>query len=135
VLLSLAALLCVPAVNGQGATPESAPPLFPGGELVSYSSNFTTRGLVPSGSANIPATAQPTFAHEGDFNFTWGFRPNFDLTIFLQVVTNHLEMGTLTAGGTGLGDAMALIKYRFYRRDSQRGTTQASFTIGPKIPT
>ena len=135
VLLSLAALLCVPAVNGQGATPESAPPLFPGGELVSYSSNFTTRGLVPSGSANIPATAQPTFAHEGDFNFTWGFRPNFDLTIFLPVVTNHLEMGTLTAGGTGLGDAMALIKYRFYRRDSQRGTTQASVTIGPKIPT
>jgi len=28
-----------------------------------------------------------------------------------------------------------LVKYRFYRRDSARGTTQSSFTIGPKIPT
>ena len=30
---------------------------------------------------------------------------------------------------------MVLVKYRFYRRDSQRGTTQASVTLGPKIPT
>ena len=30
---------------------------------------------------------------------------------------------------------MVLVKYRFYRRDSARGTTQASFTVGPKIPT
>jgi hypothetical protein len=30
---------------------------------------------------------------------------------------------------------MALVKYRFYRRDSERGTTQASVSFGPKIPT
>jgi len=30
---------------------------------------------------------------------------------------------------------MALVKYRFYRRDSQRGTTQASVSFGPKVPT
>ena len=29
---------------------------------------------------------------------------------------------------------MLLVKYRFYRRDSPRGTTQASVTFGPKIP-
>jgi len=40
-----------------------------------------------------------------------------------------------TAGGTGLGDVMVLVKYRFYRRDSPRGTTQTSITVGPKIPT
>src|SRR5262249_20633240 len=40
-----------------------------------------------------------------------------------------------TLGGTGVGDVMALVKYRFYRRDSERGTTQASFTLGPKLPT
>src|SRR5437899_12766340 len=28
-----------------------------------------------------------------------------------------------------------VVKYRFYRRDSQRGTTQASVTFGPKVPT
>jgi hypothetical protein len=57
------------------------------------------------------------------------------LTILVPVITNHFQMSNVTAGGTGLGDAMALVKYRFYRRDSQRGTTQASVTIGPKVPT
>ena len=87
-------------------------------------------------SGGIPATALPTFSHEGDFNFTWGFYRDFDLTVLVPVVTNHYEMaGAPTVGGTGLGDAMVLVKYRFYRRDSPRGTTQASVTVGPKIPT
>jgi hypothetical protein len=88
------------------------------------------------GTSSIPTTARPTFSHEGDFNFTWGFHSNFDLTVLIPVVTNHFQTtGTPSTGGTGLGDAMLLVKYRFYRRDSERGTTQASFTIGPKIPT
>lgn len=135
VLLYVAALVYVPRSEGQGAAPETAPPLFPGGELVSYSSNFTTRGVTPDSSRNIPATARPTFAHEGAFNFIWGFYPNFDLTIVVPIVTNHFQTSAQTVMGTGLGDAMVLVKYRFYRRDSQRGTTQASVTAGPKLPT
>lgn len=134
-LLSFAAILYVPAARAQGAAPETAPPLFPGGGLVSYSSNFTTRGLMPESAESIPTTARPTFAHEGDFNFTWGFYRDFDLTILVPVVTNHFGGIAPTVGGTGLGDTMALVKYRFYRRDSQRGTTQASVTAGPKLPT
>ena len=133
-LLSFAAL-CVPSARGQGPAPETAPPLFPGGELVSYSSAFTTRGLMPDSMGSVPATARPTFAHEGEFNFTWGFFRNFDLTILVPVVTNHFDGVSPTVGGTGLGDTMALVKYRFYRRDSPRGTTQASVTAGPKLPT
>lgn len=118
----------------QGPAPETAPPLFPGGALVSYNSVFTTRAVAPSG--GISPTDRPTFAHEGDFNFTWGFHPDFDLTLLIPVVTNQFKMaGAPALSGTGLGDVMALVKYRFYRRDSQRGTTQASFTIGPKFPT
>ena len=72
----------------------------------------------------------------GAFNFTWGFRRNSDLTVTVPAMTNHFQqLGAPTIAGTDLGDAMLLIKYRFYRRDSLRGTTQASFTIGPKIPT
>jgi len=128
-------LLCVSTATAQGAAPETAPALFPGGGLISYNSVFTTRGLV-SHSNTVPATARPTFAHEGDFNFTWGFRRDFDLTILIPVVTNHFqEVGTPTARGSGIGDSMALVKYRFYRRDSQRGTTQLSVTGGIKIPT
>jgi len=86
--------------------------------------------------ANIASTSVPTFSHEGDFNFTWGFHSNFDLALVLPVVTNHFQSaGEATVGGTGLGDLMALVKYRFYRRDSERGTTQASVTFGPKLPT
>jgi hypothetical protein len=133
--LAFVVLLCASTTSAQGAAPETAPPLFPGGGLISYNSIFTTRGLVPQ-SGNIPVTARPTFAREGDFNFTWGFYRNFDLTILVPIVTNRFDMVSASSvGGTGLGDAMALVKYRFYRRDSQRGTTQASVTGGAKIPT
>jgi hypothetical protein len=134
--LALAVLLCASTAMGQEPAPETAPPLFPGGGLISYNSIFTTRGLMPEISHGIPATARPTFSHEGDFNFTWGFHRDLDLSVIVAVVTNHFDRaGTPAMGGTGLGDAMVLIKYRFYRRDSPRGTTQASVTFGPKIPT
>lgn len=125
-------LLCTSAASAQGPAPETAPPLFPGGGLISYSSNFTTRGPMPE--LNL-LTSRPTFSHEGDFNFTWGFHPNLDLTVIVPVVSNHFDASGVSVGGTGLGDALALVKYRFYRRDSERGTTQASVTAGPKIPT
>ena len=136
VVVVLLAVFGAPTVSSQGSAPETAPPLFPGGGLISYNSIFTTRGVIPESSGSIPPTARPTFSHEGDFNFTWGFYRNFDLTIFVPIVTNHFDStNEPSVGGTGLGDAMVLVKYRFYRRDSQRGTTQASITFGPKIPT
>ncbi len=124
--------------RAQGPAPESAPPLFPGGALISYSSTFLTRAPMNGLRGGIPATARPTFSHDGDFNFTWGFRPNFDVTVVLPVVTNHFIAGGpggVVSQGTGLGDLTAVVKYRFYRRDSERGTTQASVTFGPKLPT
>ena len=134
--LALVILFCASPVRGQGPAPETAPSLFPGGGLVSYNSIFTTRGVMTGISSGIPVTARPTFSHEGDFTFKWGFYRNLDLTVLVPVVTNHFDtLGAPTVGGTGLGDAMVLVKYRFYRRDSPRGTTQASVTFGPKIPT
>ncbi len=124
------------AARAQGPAPETAPPLFPGGGLISYNSIFTTRGSMPLTPSGIPATARPTFSHEGDINFTWGFYKDFDLTVILPIVTNHFSpAGAPEVGGTGLGDLLVLAKYRFYRRDSPRGTTQASVTLGPKLPT
>lgn len=131
--------VCAQRAGAQGAAPETAPPLFPGGALVSYNSVFATRDELAAANGNIPMTARPTFSHDGLFNFTWGFYPNFDLTVLVPVVTNRFDMNALagrpTLGGTGLGDVRLLVKYRFYRRDSERGTTQASLTFGPKIPT
>lgn len=136
VAVTLVSTLCALQVKAQGPAPETAPPLFPGGGLLSYNSVFTTRDLAPGVSSGIPATAFPTFSHEADFNFTWGFYRNFDLAVLIPVVTNRFDNPRApSVGGTGLGDAMLLVKCRFYRRDSERGTTQASVTFGPKIPT
>lgn len=138
---ALLALLAITAqrAGAQGPAPETAPPLFPGGALVSYGSVFSTRGMSAATAGNVPATARPTFSHEGLFNFTWGFHPDFDLTVLVPAVTTRFDLkvpaARSTLGGTGLGDVTLLVKYRFYRRDSERGTTQASVTFGPKIPT
>jgi len=123
--------------GAQGPAPETAPPLFPGGGLISYNSILTTRGPMPETTGGgVPPTARPTFSHEGDINFTWGFYKDFDLTLILPIVTNHFSSpGAPQVRGTGLGDLLVLTKYRFYRRDSPRGTTQASLALGPKLPT
>lgn len=123
----------------QGPAPETAPPLFPGGALLSYNSVIETRGPFAAGGAAVPLTARPTFSHEGMLNFTWGFHPNFDVTVLVPILTDHFTFGPAgkgqTLGGTALGDAELVLKYRFYRRDSPRGTSQASFSAGPKLPT
>lgn len=135
-VFSVIAFLGVTLARAQGPAPETAAPLFPGGALVSYNSIFTTRGPVGGALDDISATSRPTFSHQGDFTFTWGFFRNFDLTVTVPVVTNDFKfLGTPTVGGTGLGDSLVVVKYRFYRKDSERGTTQASITFGPKIPT
>jgi len=134
-LSSFVVLLAVSTAAGQGSAPETAPPLFPGGELISYSSNFTTRGSMREPSRNLPVTARATFSHEGAVNFTWGFRHDFDVTVLVPISTNRFEGTPISVSGTSLGDVMALVKYRFYRRDSERGTTQASVSFGPKLPT
>jgi hypothetical protein len=119
-------------IRAQGPAPETAPPLFPGGALVSYSSTFVTRPVPLA----ISPTARPTLSYEGVFHFTWGFRRDFDMTVELPVVRNELETkSAATIRGTAIGDTTVLLKYRFYRRDSGRGTTQASLTVGPKLPT
>src|SRR2546426_9058813 len=128
-------LICASTASGQGPAPETAPPLFPGGGLISYNSAFTTRSPMPGISGGVPSTARPTFSHEADFNFTWGFFRDFDLTVLIPVITTRFDITGKAVGGTGLADSLAIVKYRFYRRDSPRGTTQASVTFGPKLPT
>ncbi|HVH70919.1 MAG TPA: hypothetical protein VNB49_07410, partial [Candidatus Dormibacteraeota bacterium] len=138
-LLALLSAACPLKAKAQGASPETAASLFPGGALVSYNSVFTTRSVFASSTGNMPSTARATFSHEGIFNFTWGFHRDFALTVLVPVVTNRFEMTMPSArsrvGGTGLGDVVLLVKYRICRRDSERGTTQASVTFGPKVPT
>src|SRR5207244_12021757 len=120
--------------TGQCPAPPTPPPFFPGGGLISYNSAFTTRSPMPGISGGVPSTARPTFSHEADFNFTWGFYRDLDLTVVIPIITTRFDIADKTVGGTSLGDSLVLVKDRFYRRDSPRGTTQASVTLGPKIP-
>ena len=129
--LFVGGFLC--AADAQGPAPETAPPLFPKGALISYGSDFLSRDL-PDEQDQLSPTSQPTLSYHGNFVFTWGFYPNFDLTFSVPIVTNRFKnQNEIT--GTGIGDTRILLKYRFYRRDSERGTTQASITAGPELPT
>jgi hypothetical protein len=129
----LAVCFHLPAA-AQEPGPETGATLFPGGGVVSYRSVFQTRKPLAPGDT---ITARPTLSHEGRFTFAWGFRRDFQLTVIVPVVTVRRRpfASEPETGGTGLGDARVLLKYRFLRRDSERGTTQAAFTIGPKLPT
>ena len=124
------------SASAQGPSPESAPTQFPGGAFISYNSAFESRNIVPGAlvDAFLPA-ARPTFVHTGTFRFAWSPRTNWELMAALPVVTTNLSSPSVDVGGTGLGDLMLLVKYRFLRRDSERGTTQLSITAGPKLPT
>lgn len=120
----------------QGPSPESAPTQFPGGAFVSYNSIFESRDLVPGTFADSASpTARPTFKHLGIIRLTWSMRTNWEVMAEVPIVTQHLVTPATTVGGTGLGDIALLVKYRFFRRDSKRGTAQLSFTAGPKLPT
>src|SRR5947208_16095145 len=106
-------LICASTASGQGPAPETAPPLFPGGGLISYNSIVTTRA--PGIAGGVPSTARPTFSHEADFNFTWGFFRDFDLTVLIPIITTRFDITGKAVGGTGLGDSLVLVKYRIYR--------------------
>ena len=82
---------------------------------------FFTRGAM-SGSSGILPTARPTFAHEGEINFSWGFYPDFDLTIAVPIVTNHLESASPpTRRGTGLlGQLVSAVQERDARLPEPR---------------
>jgi len=116
-------------ILAQGPSPETGATLFPGGALISYNSVFTTR--IASAPA-APSERRPTLTHEAPLTFMWGFRRDYQLTVVVPVVTHHLGR---SEGGTGVGDTLVLLKYRFLRRDSPRGTTQAAVTAGPTLPT
>jgi hypothetical protein len=140
-LVALGALLGMGASGGfaQGPTPETGNTIFPGGGLVSYGVDFTFRKVPNSISAAIPPTINPTVEIRQPLVFSWGIRRDLELTAITSITTDRLDLpgppSQIRVGGTGLGDSLVLLKYRLLRRDSGRGTTQASVILGPKLPT
>jgi hypothetical protein len=124
----------------QGPTPETGNTIFPGGGLASYAAEFVSRKAPPGVTASsIPPTIFPTLGVSQPLLLSWGIRRDLELTAITSINTNWLNVAGSTTesqvGGTGLGDSLLLLKYRFLRRDSERGTTQASVVMGPKLPT
>ncbi len=139
-LFSLTLGAVAPLLHAQGPSPENGATLFPGGAVVSYNSVFAARKQVRSPDINLfSSSIRPTLEHRGNVIFGWGFRRDFQFTAIIPIVTHHLDLQSsdtnTSARGSGLGDIRLLLKYRFLRRDSKRGTTQASLTVGPKLAT
>ena len=143
--IGIAWIVCILGLNpclgwAQGPTPETGNTIFPGGGLFSYGADFISRKAPPlPGGSSITPTVRPTSEITQPLIFIWGIRRDLELLAITSISSNHLNLPgpstPLPAGGLGMGDSLMLLKYRFLRLDSQRGTTQASITIGPKIPT
>jgi len=124
-----------PTARAHGPSPENGATLFPGGALFAYNSIFMSRSAARDG-LPLQEGMRPTFEHERLFTFSWGIRRDLQFTAQLPVATRRLDLPPRAEeGGTGIGDLELQLKYRFLRRDSDRGTTQASLSIGPKLPT
>jgi len=136
----LCALLGILTARGwaQGPTPETGNTIFPGGGLISYGLDFVSR-KAPLGAASITPTTLPTLGMVQPLILSWGIRRDLELTATASLTIDQLDLAGPTAdvhvNGSGLGDSLLLVKYRFLRHDSERGTTQASVMLGPKLPT
>ena len=70
----------------------------------------------------------------------YGLRPTLSVTAILPFVDKELSLRDggvpqRIGGATGLGDALFLAKWRFYKRDRGRGTLQLATELGVKAPT
>jgi hypothetical protein len=113
----------------QGPTPETGNTIFPGGAMLSYAVDSIFR-TAPSGATATPGI-RPTLEVRQPLLLTLGIRRDLELTAVGAIATNHLN----DTGGTGFGDTLVHLKYRFLRLDSPRGTTQASIGAGVKFAT
>jgi len=113
--LSIMPYLLVFFLMAQGPSPETAAPLFPHGGYVSY---------------NSIVGARPSRPHEGMFIFAAGLRRDLQISTQLPLTTSK----TNGHNQTSLGESVIALKYRLMRLDSNRGTTQASVTAGPRFP-
>jgi hypothetical protein len=137
VLLGVLGMMAAPGW-AQGPTPETGNTIFPGGGLVSYAADFFSR-RPPNGVTSVTPTILPTMGISQPLQLSWGVRRDLELTAMTSIDTDRLNLSAATSeirvGGSGLGDSLLLVKYRFLRHDSERGTTQVSVVFGPKLPT
>ena len=92
VLLPIFLLLCASLARAQGPAPETAPPLFPGGALISYNSIFTTRGLMSNHQERFRRRRVRLSRTKAISISPGGSIRNFDLTVLVPVVTNHFDV-------------------------------------------
>jgi hypothetical protein len=112
-LLAMMHQLVLVLLLTQGPAPETSAPMFPGGAFVSYNSVFAARESRP---------------HEGTISFAAGLRRDFQMSVQVPVIT--VDTGRRR---TAIGESILSLKYRFLRVDSDRGTTQASVSLGPRF--
>ena len=120
-----------PAV-AQGPMPEEGATLFPYGALVSYGSTFRIGTHMEETDTDASESGtHPTFASTMPLTFSWSFRRDLQFSAQLPIVTKRIELPQEDQSEAGMGDALITLKYRFLRFDSERGTTQMSFAVGP----
>ncbi len=136
ILLTLCPAVAAAQVFGAGARTE----FISGFGLRTFGAVETRDRLRVDGADVVDPSATEVRVRTTPIAVVYGLRARLSLVAVLPIVHKQLSsLGEaaqpLTAGAGGLGDALFLTKWRFYKRDQPLGTFQLATELGVKAPT
>ena len=135
-LLTLYPVVAVGQVFGAGARTE----FISGFGLRSFGAFETRDRLSVDGTDAVDPSGTEVRVRTTPIAIVYGLRARLSLVAVLPFVDKQLSLSggaspSLTSGAGGLGDALFLTKWRFFKRDQPLGTFQLATEVGVKAPT
>lgn len=136
ILLTLTPAVAAGQVFGAGARTE----FISGFGLRTFASVETRNRLLGRGTAAVDPGGPALRVRTTPVAIVYGLRARLSLVAVLPFVDKQLSFPggaaqPFTVGAGGLGDALFLTKWRFYKRDQPFGTFQLATEVGVKAPT
>ena len=136
ILLTLCPAVAAGQVFGAGARTE----FISGFGVRTFGSVETRSRLLVDGTDAIDPGGPALRVRTTPVAIVYGLRSRLSVVAVLPFVDKQLSFSggaaqPLTAGAGGLGDALFLTKWRFYKRDQPLGTFQLATELGVKAPT
>ena len=136
ILLTLCPAVAAGQVFGAGARTE----FISGFGLRSFAAVETRNRLRVDGTDAVDPSGTAVRVRTTPIAVVYGLRARLSLVAVLPFVDKQLSLSggaaqSFTAGARGLGDALFLTKWRFFKRDQPLGTFQLATEFGVKAPT
>ena len=135
ILLTLCPAVAAGQVFGAGARTE----FISGFGVRTFATVETRNRLLVDGTAAVDAGGPALRVRTTPVAIVYGLRSRLSLVAVLPFVDKQLSFPgeaarAMTLGAGGLGDALFLTKWRFYKRDQPLGTFQLATELGVKAP-